>query len=109
METEVIKQIEKICKADVDINAIILMEFTAAYSRVLDKFEENDDLIQKIHDLEIGGVFKFSTKLLEYWGFETTDDVVGDIIYECIDSTALDKMDIMKKELLEIILETYEN
>ncbi|MGG1630076.1 hypothetical protein [Rossellomorea sp. NRS-1567] len=106
METKIIKQIEKICKADVDIKATILLEFSKAHSKVLKKFEETRDTVELFNELKIDGVFDFDSMILEYWGFEDTDDAVSDIIQTYINSSREDRMDIMKKELIEIILET---
>jgi hypothetical protein len=109
MEMKTIKQIEKICKADTDFIATILLEFSKALSNVYEKFEEDSELVGCMEKLGVSGVYNFSSMILEYWGFKSTDDAIGDIIDAYLDSNDENRMDNLKKGLIEIILETDES
>jgi hypothetical protein len=107
VDMETIKQVEKICKLDIDKTALVMLEFSEAYSKIINRFSEDSYEVEKyIEKLGVSGVFDFGSKILEYLGFKNTDDAVGDIIETYLDSNCENRMDTLKKELIEIILET---
>ncbi|MGG3912413.1 hypothetical protein [Rossellomorea vietnamensis] len=106
MDLKTIKQIEKICKLDIDIKATIMFEFTKAYSNVVSKFmDDNLEVEQCIEELEVSGVFNIDSRILEYLGFNDTDDAVTFIIDNYLYSNNEDRMDTLKKELIEMVFE----
>ncbi|MGG3926876.1 hypothetical protein ABET51_12835 [Metabacillus fastidiosus] len=105
MEQKTAEIINKICKLDSEVLPIVLMKHYEIKAWLYDKFDDVGDLERSLEELGLNKV-NYREKLLLYCGFPPDDEIADDFIYDYCFSEGTDRMDVLKKQLIEWAIET---
>lgn len=108
MEMKTMEVINKIAKIDSDLLPRVLLRFYEAtfslYCSIEGETETEWESIMS--ELGLKDSEFFVEQLLEYLGFPKGDEIADGYITDYIDSTELNRIEILKKELIEWAIES---
>ncbi|MED4038127.1 hypothetical protein [Niallia taxi] len=104
MENKTIQIIDKVCKLDTDVEAMVLLTFCEAVMKLYYNIDDDVELESCLEKYLKRERLKDSI-LLQYCGFSSDDDTVGEIFDEYYTSNSPDRMHTLKKQLIECAIE----
>lgn len=107
MEMKTIEIINKVAKIDSELLPRILLGFYESTFSLYCSIEEEKETEWEniIRELGLKDSNFFVKQLLEYLGFPKDDEIADGYITDYVDSSELNRMEILKKELIEWAIE----
>ncbi|PWW20228.1 hypothetical protein DFO73_11642 [Cytobacillus oceanisediminis] len=108
MEMKTAKIINNISRLDSEVFSVVLLKLYENISNLYDRIEEESKLENCLVQLGLRSGDEYSKELLKHLGFSEDDEIADEYIYDYCLSTDANRMEVLKKQLIEWIVESAE-